>query len=115
MYYFGTSLTEYGHYIHDISNGFIRIGLNFRSLPFNPEELTNNLPKGETIYYQGGGYTVFGISGSCIDERSGTESIFWVKENLSRIEMIRKVKDNLIASKIINNMPFDVHWPEKQP
>ena len=86
------------------------LGITFKDLPFNPEGLTNNLPKGETIFYQGGGYTVFGISGSCIDTRPGTKSIFWVKETISRDEIIDCIEMNEIAMKIINTMPFKVQW-----
>lgn len=111
MKYFGTNLNEPGHYIWDLSNNrFNKSGINFNSLPFNPEELTRGLPKGDVIYYQGGGYTVIGISGSCKDERRGTKSIFWVQELISKIEMIERIQKHELAKKIIDKMPFTVLW-----
>src|SRR5574343_1134443 len=80
MEYFGTNLTEHGHYSWDLTGDrMVKIGLLPKHTPFNPEELTINLPKGEVIYYQSSKFTVLGISGSCKDERNGTKSIFWVK------------------------------------
>jgi len=111
MEYFGTSFSEHGHYRWDISNGnFTYKSLTFKDLPFNPEGLTNNLPKGSVVYYQGGGFTVIGISGSCKDDRGGTKSIFWLKGNYSREDMIFKVQANPIAAKIIERMSFKIEW-----
>jgi hypothetical protein len=111
MNYFGTSLNTDGHYTWNISNeGMQQIGLLPRDTPFNPEELTKNLPKGEVVFYQGGGYTVLGISGSCTDTRSGTKSIFWIKEIISRENMIRRVLEHNVAGTIISAFPFKVNW-----
>lgn len=110
MEYFGTSLTEYGHYRWLLNNGLQYQGLKLKDLPFNPEGLTNNLPKGETIFYQGGGYTVIGISGSCKDTRPGTKSIFWVEAIITRDAMKQCILDNPHAMSIINAMPFEVKW-----
>jgi hypothetical protein len=112
MEYFGTNLTEYGHYRWNLENDHMRFGKNllFSDLPFHPEYLTNNLPAGKVVFYQGGGYTVIGISGSCKDERGGTESIFWVKEIISRSEMIDRIISHPAASKIIQSMPFEIDW-----
>ena len=111
MEYFGTNLTEAGHYRWDISSDrMMRINYRFEELPFHPENLTNNLPKGDVIFYQGGEFTVIGIAGSPKDTRPGTKSIFWVKENLSRQEMFGKIQMNPIAMKIINAMPFEVDF-----
>ena len=115
MEYFGTNLTEAGHYRWDISNDrMIRINYRFEELPFHPENLTNNLPKGEVVFYQGGGYTVLGIAGSPKDTRTGTKSIFWVKEIINKSEMIEKIKSNPVAMKLINAMPFEVKDKLKQ-
>ena len=110
MEYFGTSLTEHGHYRRDLNN-WHGISIRFDDLPFNPGHLTNNLKKGEVVFYQGGGYTVIGIAGSCKDERPGTKSIFWVNEIITKEEMIERIKSNEIAMKIINAMPFVVNYP----
>lgn len=109
MEYFGTNLTEHGHYTWDLSgNRMVQIGLLPRNTPFNPEELTNNLPKGEVVYYQSSKFTVIGISGSCKDNRGGTKSIFWENEILSKQEMVDRINQNKLAKAIIDAMPFDV-------
>lgn len=109
MEYFGTSLSVHGHYTWLIDdNKMTSTWLKLESLPFHPECLTNNLPKGEVIFYQGGGYTVIGIAGSCKDMRPGTKSIFWVKEIITREQMIEKIQQNKVAMQIIKAMPFKV-------
>jgi len=112
MEYFGTNLTEAGHYCWLLNGERIsRVeGAMFNNIPFHPEYLTNNLPVGEVVFYQGGGYTVIGIAGSCIDTRGGTKSIFWVKEIITKNEMIERIKQNSLAIKIITNMPFKIKW-----
>jgi hypothetical protein len=111
MKYFGTSLTHCGHYTWDLDGDrMISIGL-LPKTPFNPEELTKNLPRGEVIFYQSSEYTVIGISGSCIDGRSGTKSIFWEKEILSKQEMIERILKNKFSRAIIDAMPFEVLFP----
>jgi len=110
MEYFGTNLIEYGHYRWNIDDGFQQMNYRFEQLPFHPENLTNKLPKGEVIFYQGGGYTVIGIAGSCKDERGGTKSIFWVNEIVSMDEMIGRIKNNQTAMRIINAMSFKIKW-----
>lgn len=111
MEYFGTNLNDAGHYRWNIDNDFFQGGsINFNGLPFNPEELTNHLPKGETIFYQGGGFTVLGISGSCSDDRNGTKSIFWINWIVSKAELIKKIKKNKLAIKIICKIPFEIEW-----
>ena len=50
MEYFGTNLTEHGHYIFELTeDSMIRQGIQFNYLPFHPEELTNNLPKVKSL------------------------------------------------------------------
>lgn len=110
MEYFGTNLTEHGHYRWDIDEGFRRMNYSFDQLPFHPETLTNNLPNGEVVFYQGGGLTVLGIAGSCKDSRPGSKSIFWVKGTISKDAMIERVMLHAIALQIIQKMPFKVKW-----
>ena len=111
MEYFGTDLRSAGHYRVNIDNGFgYHQSIRFDDLPFNPEQLTNGLQKGEVVFYQGGGYTVIGIAGSCTDLRPGTKSIFWVKEIIDKSEMIKKIMKNKTAIEIIAKMPFKVKW-----
>jgi len=111
MRYFGTDTKEYGHYTWDLGGDrMIKIGLLPRDTPFNPEELTKGLQKGETIFYQGGGFTAVGISGSCKDERSGTKSVFWINENTTKNELMQMILSNKLAAEIISLMPFTVKW-----
>lgn len=110
MKYYGTGLTSAGHNIFDMSGDYMNSeGINFSQLPFHPEELTNNLPNGQVVFYQGGGFTVLGISGGCYDKRPGTKSIFWLKESLSKEEIVNRIKENKLAMEIINAMPFEVN------
>ena len=111
MEYFGTNLIDYGHYRWLLTeNGLSKQWNKFDELPFHPENLTNNLPKGETAFYEGGGYSVLAIAGSPKDTRPGTKSVFWVKLKLSKEEMVEFVKENKAAMSIINAMPFKVGW-----
>lgn len=111
MEYFGTNLIEHGHFRFNMDDeNMVKMYNNFKDLPFHPEELTDNLPKGETSFYQGGGFTVLGISGSCKDERPGTKSIFWVKELIPRFSMIQKIMQNAAAMKIIRAISFEINW-----
>ena len=112
--YFGTNLTEHGHYrfvLYDSYESYmVKYTGGFNDLPFHPEYLTNNLPKGEVIFYQGGGFTVLGIAGSCKDERPGTKTVFWVKKIITGKEFIQLLKENKQAMKIIDALPFQVKW-----
>lgn len=111
MKYFGTNTTEHGHYSWDLSGEeMVKTGLLPRDTPFNPEELTKNLPKGETIFYQGGGFTVLGIAGSCKDDRPGTKSIFWVNEICNRGKLIMLINQNKHSTKIIQSIKFPINW-----
>jgi hypothetical protein len=111
MKYFGTSTIEHGHYSWDLSGEVMKkIGLLPKDTPFNPEELTKNLPAGETIFYQGGGFTVFGIAGSCIDDRPNTKSIFWVKEICTKGTLIMMINQNKHSCKIIQSIKFPINW-----
>ena len=111
MKYFGTDLTTHGHYVFELSDSSMtKLGINFKGLPFHPEQLTNDLVKGSVIYYQGGGFTVIGISGSCVDTRSGTKSIFWVNDILTRSQMIDLIFKTPIAKRIIDQLDFLINW-----
>jgi len=111
MHYFGTNIIESGHYRWNVTNeGLRNRSLKFDDLPFHPEYLTSKLAKGKVIYYQGGGFTVIGISGSCKDERPGTKTIFWIQEKLSKEQMIKKITDNIFTKEILDAMPFEIQW-----
>lgn len=111
MDYFGTNLDDFGHYAFNLDGDRMqKTWVKIDKLPFHPENLTTDLPKGEVVFYQGGGYTVVGFAGSCKDTRPGTKSIFWVKEILTREQMIQAIMRNACALKIINKLPFEVRW-----
>lgn len=111
MKYFGTNLNDYGHFTWDLTGPFMqKVGLLPNETPFNPEGLLVNLIRGETVYYQGGGFTAIAIAGSCKDERLGSKSVFWVRELISKEQMFSQIKQNEHARKIIDAMPFNVKW-----
>lgn len=105
IFYFGTSLKAHGHYTWDLSGDYMeKVGLLPKGTPFNPEELTHGLQKGETAYYFGGGYSVLAISGSCIDDKPGTKSVFWIKKSLSAEDLVKTILDNSHACEIISKL-----------
>lgn len=108
--YFGTSLTAHGHYRWSIDEDgrSKNIGLRRDDLPFDPEGLTKNLNKGQTSFYQGGGYTVIAIAGSPVDTRGGTKSVFWTKKEISKEEFVSILRVNPFFNSIIGQMPFEV-------
>lgn len=109
--YFGTNLTEHGHYRFILTeNGMQKNWSKFDDLPFHPEYLNNNQQKGDVSFFQGGGFTVLAICGSCKDERPGSKSVFWVKEILNIEQIIAVIKQNKIAMSIIKTMPFNVSY-----
>ena len=111
MNYFGTDLDTHGHYVFKLNEStMVKTWLKLDNLPFDPEGLTRNLHKGEVVYYNGGGYTVIGISGSCKDDRAGTKSIFWVREDLTFIDMYDLIHGNPMAIKILASMSFFIRW-----
>lgn len=118
-HYFGTSLTDKGHYIWEISEDGKRLkrsSLSFVNLPFSPEFLTQNLNKGEInwLYSKSrfGIFTVCAITGSPTDVRLGCKSVFWVKEDLMVPfeQMKRRIMETPICVEIINKMPFPIFW-----
>lgn len=110
MEYFGTSLTDHGHYTWDLSGDYmVKIGL-MPEAPFDPYEVIRGKSKGEVGFMQIDGYTVIGIEGSCKDTRNGTKSVFWLREIISREQMVERIKSNKHAMDIITRMPFEVKW-----
>ncbi len=110
MEYFGTDLDNHGHFRWMLTEtGMQKNWLKFDDLTFHPEHLTNQLPKGQCAFYQGGVFTVIAISGSAKDERPGTKSVFWVKETLSYEQMKDRILQNEVAATIIKRMPFAVY------
>jgi len=117
MKYFGTSLTEHGHYLWDLNGEYLKNkSLDIEKLPFNPESYPKRKDKyeefslGTAQFHNDFGYSILAIEGSCIDKRSQSKSVFFVKEELTKDEMIERIKSIPIAMKIIKAMPFEVHF-----
>lgn len=110
MEYFGTSLTSHGHYTWDLSGDSMVKKRLMPNTPFNPYELNKSQKKGSVVFCtdNNNGLTIIAIEGSCIDNRGGTKSVFWVYEILSKEEMIEILMSNKHSKKIIEAMPFDV-------
>ena len=111
MYYFGTNLTSAGHFYFKINGGFASAWDLPESkdylIPFNPYYIKSK-PKGTTDFFQIYGYTGIAISGSCTDTRGGTVSVFFVKENISKEEFMKRLNCIPTAQDILKAMPFDV-------
>lgn len=109
MEYFGTNLTTHGHYTWDLSGDYMRKTGLMPNTPFDPYAINKSEIKGSIVFCKDfAGFTIIAIEGSCIDNRNGTKSVFWVKENLSKEEMIECIMSNKHSKSIINAMPFDV-------
>lgn len=122
MKYFGTELTNHGHFIWDIDPSgtyLTNMSLNFKQIPFNPEEMPRTskgerLPRGTVRFYQEEGYTICAIEGSCIDTRPGSKSVFWVKEEITNQELKERILSIPITRQIIEKMPFKVDFLTSQ-
>lgn len=117
--YFGTSLDSSGHYfwcLHDHIDG--RTGQSFEKLPFDPETIAytgefakNYPPVGWTKIFRVGGYAILYIEGSPYDKRTNSKSVFFFHEDLTDVQLVRKVLSIPAAQKIIKAMPFQVKLP----
>lgn len=120
MKYFGTELTSAGHFIWDISpsgESLSNMSLDFKSIPFSPEDLTEPedgyyLKFGAVRWYHIEGYTICAIYGSCKDDRPGSKSVFWVKETIPFEILKDKILSISITKQIIEKMPFEVLWEQ---
>ncbi len=123
LYYFGTDLRQAGHYFHVVSVDHLASSkIFFKDIPFNPEELprkelgNSSLRKGDVYYYHEHGFTICAIYGSCIDERFGTRSIFWVHRIIPFVDLTELILSHPIAVKMFKQMEtemkFSVKWPK---
>lgn len=112
MKYFGTSTTEKGHYIFDVYTEMLDWkGIDFKGLPFNPEDLVASCtPFGTVNYIHIEDYTIIAISGSCIDTRGGTKSVFWVDRIIDFPVLKGWILRTPSTKAIIDKMPFEVKW-----
>lgn len=122
MYYFGTSLTEAGHYFFElIGESVNRRSLSFpkgagisvdryKEWPFNPEELPKSRHNGDAEFHSINGYSIWAICGSCKDERPGCKSVFFADENLTKEDLKERILSIPFAQKMIQQMRFEVNW-----
>ncbi len=113
--YFGTALNVAGHYFWKLEGASMnKSNVYFQDIPFNPEELVNNCNKGTVKYFVFGEYKVCAISGSCIDNRLGTKSVFWTTEDI-KLGDFKEIINSIPAAKvIIDKMQFDIEWNVQQ-
>lgn len=110
--YFGTTLTDKGHFIQDL----LSIGLDYkRSLdvnqfPFDIQSLTKGKPKGFVLKQIIGKYKIIAIEGSCCDQRGGTSSVFVTTENVSLEQFEHYLLLHPWVNKMIDLMPFEVKF-----
>lgn len=128
IHYFGTSLTDAGHYFWTLDDTrLLSKGLSFpaepdpihigryKEWPFNPEDMPRKqgrqeYSRGTVKYYKEKGYTIVAIEGSCRDSRSGSKSVFFTLEELTFSDLVDKILEVPIAKQIIEKMPFQVEW-----
>lgn len=114
MNYYGTNLTEYGHYFWKLNDTqLIYKGLDGKDEkpPFSPGDfLGSNAEKGLVGYFRLKGYSIIAIAGSCKDTRGGTKSVFWVKGEVEPTALKDMILAIPIAEKMIEQMPFEVQW-----
>lgn len=119
--YFGTTIKTAGHYFW-ILDGEYQLSVSkielLNKLPFDPETMAYTgefekkyPPKGWAKIYHIDGYSILYIEGSAIDPRDNSKSVFFFKEALTDVELIRKVLSIPAALKLIKAMPFEVKWP----
>jgi hypothetical protein len=113
-YYFGTTLTEAGHYHHDLyQNGISKNYTREGDLPFYCERFPIarkgiGVQNGTVAFYNIGYWSICAIQGSPKDTRPGSKSIFYFDEPLTQDQMIKLLKSLPIFNKIIEQMPFPV-------
>ena len=116
MEYFGTELTNAGHYFWELQgDGIYRNRKRFEDCPFNPEALPYKEPgtgyrNGTVKFYNFCGFSIMAIEGSCKDTRPGSKSIFFIKANLTQEAMKEMILNLPIAKRMIEQMSFDVLW-----
>jgi hypothetical protein len=115
IFYFGTDIMRAGHFmwtIHKDGKGMEYNGLKgLDKLPFNPEDLVDSSQrKGTVVWHRVDDYTICAIVGSPGDKRLGSKCVFWVKENISFIELEEKLCRLDIVKRMFSHMPFQINW-----
>lgn len=108
--YFGTTLTEKGHFLQDL----LSIGLdynrnlNINKFPFDIQSLTKNKPKGFVLKTNIENYIIIAIEGSCCDQRGGTCSVFVTTEDISLGYFESYLLNHPFFKEMVRLMPFEV-------
>jgi len=112
MNYYGTDLTQYGHYFWQLEgNRFAYKGIDGSAWPFKPDYIIHSdAPRGTAVFCKVDGYSLYAIAGSCKDTRGGTKSVFWVQGDVEPSQLKDMILAVPIAKKIIEQMPFEVKW-----
>ncbi|HET6991021.1 MAG TPA: hypothetical protein VFJ43_06840 [Bacteroidia bacterium] len=114
LHYFGTNLATYGHYFWLLREDAMEGGPGiYLKLPFDPYD-GKKLKKGEIKFFIIDGYTVLIIGGSCLDERPGCVSTFFIYKEMTFEEMKKLIISTPIAKRIIEQMPFEIKWPDNK-
>lgn len=110
--YFGTSLTEKGHYLWSFGKyglGYER-NLDINKFPFQVERLNDNTEKGTVLITQIQDYKILHITGSCIDKRPGCKSVFITQDNISLKDFETYIREHSYAKKMFEQMDFEIKW-----
>lgn len=103
--YFGTDLQRPGHYRWQVNDKLImdwKKSLFFEDLDFDPEKYpVTGMNKGDHLIFQTGKYTVYFISGSPVDKRSGCKSVFFVKGFYSADDLIAILKKHTFFNEVV--------------
>jgi len=118
LFYFGTDLDSAGHYFFELGQNVMHKNhKSFGDFPFNPERLPHRidfegLSNGTVKFYSFAGYVICAIEGSCKDKRPGSKSIFFTNSEITFIQLKNLLLNTTISKKIIDQMPFEVQWPD---
>lgn len=108
IHYFGTNLTEHGHYFWDVSNGAPTDKYNKPdNIDFNQYEFKYQ-KRGDIDYLKTPNYSVIGICGSPVDHRGGTVSVFFTKEDLTKEQFLDILKGNTFFQKLTEMMDIEI-------
>lgn len=118
--YFGTDLRTHGHYLWKLKGDSMQPnGEYLGNLPFNPEDYPKwekgaVYSKGDAQFIQVNGCSIIAIEGSCVDNRWGSKSVFFVRQLINKEQLINMIQTTFSANAIITQMPFEINWTNLQ-
>lgn len=118
LFYFGTNLVDYGHYIWKVTpEGLRERSIDFSKLPFNPEDYPRHpkgsyLPNGTALYYFEHGYSILAIAGSCVDHRPNSKTVFFAQHLYEPDNFLQFISTFYIVEKIIKAV--EKKYPESE-